>query len=210
VTEIFEGDSVTSAFQLGETPLMEKATLLFDTFSATLFDTQKWAAVDGGGHISLTSRGLTLGGGTGTGGASSVAAVTLWNWERAADRARRPGGGQSGRRLLRRLGFRNGESCESGAGFHVRPNGTSTVCGTHCVGRGGGCHYDSADRPTYTLRLRFHCKTGSGAPELQRRQRVWSRAAGRPMLTAGADLVMEVQETTGGAQFPVVVLYDVR
>jgi len=68
VTEIFEGDGVTSAFQLGETPLMEKAALLFDTFSGSTVDPQTWAAVDGGGHISLTSRGLTLGGGQGTGG----------------------------------------------------------------------------------------------------------------------------------------------
>ncbi len=32
-------------------------------------------AVDGGGHISLTSRGLTLGGGQGAGGTSSVIAM---------------------------------------------------------------------------------------------------------------------------------------
>ena len=32
VTEIFEGDGITSVYQLSEVPLMEKATLLFDTF----------------------------------------------------------------------------------------------------------------------------------------------------------------------------------
>jgi len=75
VTEIFEGDGVTSAFQLNETPLLEKATLLFDTFSAGAIDPQSWVVVDGGGHVSLTSRGLTLGGGQGAGGTSSVSAV---------------------------------------------------------------------------------------------------------------------------------------
>ncbi len=57
VTEIFQGDGITSAFQLGETPLLEKATLLFDTFGGSSLDPQRWTAVDGGGHISLTSRG---------------------------------------------------------------------------------------------------------------------------------------------------------
>jgi hypothetical protein len=62
---------------------------------------------------------------------------------------------------------------------------------------------------TYTLRLRLHCKdrqrvlqsynAGSATGPVQ---------LGGQALTAGADLVMEVQETTGGAQFPVVVLYD--
>src|ERR1700728_2547882 len=66
---------VTSVFQLGEAPLMEKATLLFDTFSGGVIDPQSWAVVDSGGHISLTARGLTLGGGQGASSASSVAAV---------------------------------------------------------------------------------------------------------------------------------------
>ncbi len=65
VTEIFEGDGITSVYQLSEVPLLEKATLLFDTFTSSTVDTQSWVVVDGGGHISLTSRGLTLGGGQG-------------------------------------------------------------------------------------------------------------------------------------------------
>ena len=62
---------------------------------------------------------------------------------------------------------------------------------------------------TYTLRLRFHCK------DRQRALQSYSAGGangpvqlGGQTLTAGADLVMELQETTGGAQFPVVVLYD--
>jgi hypothetical protein len=62
---------------------------------------------------------------------------------------------------------------------------------------------------TYTLRLRFHCK------DRQRVLQSYSAGGangavqlGGQTLTAGADLLMEVQETTGGEQFPVIVLYD--
>ena len=75
VTEIFEGDGITSVYQLSEAPLLEKATLLFDTFTGSTVDPQRWVVVDGGGHILLTSRGLTLGGGQGAGGTSSVTAI---------------------------------------------------------------------------------------------------------------------------------------
>lgn len=210
VTEIFEGDGVTSTFQLGESPLMEKAALLFDTFSGSTVDPQTWVSVDGGGHISLTSRGLTLGGGQGTGGASSVAAVDAV---------------EMGGVLLIELGGLEVDSLGEGyfaglssgtvsaanlvGGFHVRPNGTSTVVAPIVLGVEAGATMTLQTGHTYTLRLRFHCKdrqrvlqsyiagSASGAVQL-----------GGDTLTASADLVLEVQETTGGAQFPVIVLYD--
>jgi hypothetical protein len=210
VTEIFQGDGVTSAFPLGETPLMEKATLLFDTFSAGNIDPQKWVAVDSGGHISLTSRGLTLGAGQGTGGAGSVAAVDAM---------------ELGGVLLIELGGLEVDSLGEGyfagltsgtvsatnlvAGFHVRPNGSSTVVAPIVLGLEAGATTTLQAGHTYTLRLRFHCKdrqrvlqsynAGSASGPVQ---------LGGDVLAAGADLVMEVQETTGGAQFPVVMLYD--
>jgi hypothetical protein len=210
VTEIFEGDGVTSAFQLGEAPLMEKATLLFDTFSAGAVDPQSWVAVDEGGHISLTARGLTLGGGQGAGSSSSVVAVDAV---------------EMGGVLLIELSGLEIDSLGEGyfaslsagavnpidlvAGFHVRPNGTSMVVAPMVLGAEAGATATLQTGHTYTLRLRFHCKD---------RQRVLQSyiaggasgpvQLGGQILVAGADLVMEVQETTGGAQFPVIVLYD--
>jgi hypothetical protein len=210
VTEIFEGDGVTSVFQLNETPLLEKATLLFDTFSGGAVDPQSWVVVDGGGHISLTTRGLTLGGGQGAGGTSSVTAVDAV---------------EMGGVLLIELGGLEVDSLGEGyfaglssgtvspanlvAGFHVRPNGTTTVVAPMVLGVESGATMTLQTGHTYTLRLRFHCK------DRQRALQSYSAAGangpiqlGGQTLTAGADLVMEVQETTGGAQFPAVVLYD--
>ncbi len=109
VTEIFEGDGVTSVFQLNETPLLEKATLLFDTFSGGSLDPQSWAVVDGGGHISLTKSRADAGRRTRhrrdqhchSSGCSRAGRC-------AADRTRWLRSGQSGRRLLRQLVFGNG------------------------------------------------------------------------------------------------------
>jgi hypothetical protein len=210
VTEIFEGDGITSVFQLNETPLLEKATLLFDTFSAGAIDPQSWVVVDGGGHVSLTSRGLTLGGGQGAGGTSSVSAVDAV---------------EMGGVLLAELSGLEIDSLGEGyfaglssgtvsptnfvAGFHVRPNGTSMVVAPMVLGVEAGATATLQTGHTYTLRLRFHCKD---------RQRVLQSYGaggvngaiqlGGQVLNAGADLVMELQETTAGAQFPVVVLYD--
>jgi hypothetical protein len=88
------------------------------------------------------------------------------------------------------------------AGFHVRPNGTSTVVAPIVLGVEAGATTTLQAGHTYTLRLRFHCKdrqrvlqsynAGSASGPVQ---------LGGDVLTAGADLVMEVQETTGGRNF---------
>ncbi len=95
------------------------------------------------------------------------------------------------------------------AGFHVRPNGTSMVVAPIVLGVEAGVTATLQTGHTYTLRLRFHCK------DRQRALQSYSAGGangpvqlGGQTSTAGADLVMEVQESTGGAQFPVVVLYD--
>ncbi|HEX6495393.1 MAG TPA: hypothetical protein VF018_07920 [Acidobacteriaceae bacterium] len=210
VTEIFEGDGITSIYQLSEAPFMEKATLLFDTFTGSTVDTQRWVTVDGGGHVSLTSRGLTLGGSQGAGAASSVVAVDAVE--------------MGGVLLIELTGLEVdslGEGYFAGlssgavspanlaAAFHVRPNGTSTVVAPIVLGVEAGVTTTLQSGHTYTLRLRFHCK------DRQRALQTYTAGGengpvqfGGQTLTAEADLVMEVQETTGGAQFPVVVLYD--
>ena len=170
VTEIFEGDGVTSVFQLGEAPLMEKATLLFDTFSGSAIDPQSWVVVDGGGHISLTSRGLTLGGGQGAGGASSVAAVDAV---------------EMGGVLLIELSGLEVDSLGEGY-FAGLSSGTSESdelcgwlscaaewhehgCGADGAGRGSRRDDDAADRPHLYAAAALPLQgSATGAPELRR------------------------------------------
>ena len=210
VTEIFQGDGVTAAFQLGEAPFLEKASLLFDTFSGSSLDPQRWIVTDPGTHVSLTSRGLTLGGGQATGGPSSVVAVDavemggVLQVEVAGLEIDSPGEGYFAALFSGAVTVAN-----MTAGFHVRPNGTSMVVVPVVVGAEAGASMTLQIGHTYTLRLRFHCKDrqrvlqsyGAGGPD-------GASQLGGQSLTANADLLMEVQETTGGAQFPVTVLYD--
>ena len=210
VTEIFEGDGITSAFQLGETPLLEKATLLFETFAGSSLNSQTWTTVDGGGHISLTSRGLTLGGGQGAGGTSSVTAVDAV--EMGGVLLMELSGLEVdglGEGYFAALASGNVSATNLIAGFHVRPNGTSTVVAPMVLGAEAGATATLQTGHTYTLRLRFHCK------DRQRALQSYSAGSangpvslGGDILSADADLVLELQETTGGAQFPVIVLYD--
>lgn len=159
VTEIFQGDGITSTFQLGEAPFLEKASLLFDTFSGGNIDAQKWLLTDTGGHVSLTSQGLTFGGGQATGGASSVVAVDAV---------------ETGGVLLSELAGFEIDSLGEGyfaalsagplspanlmAGFHVRPNGTSMIVAPVVLGSEAGATMTLQTGHTYTLRLRFHCR----------------------------------------------------
>lgn len=208
ITEIYEGDGITSVFQLGEAPFMDKAALLFDTFSGSLVDAQRWVLTDGGGHVSLTGRGLTFGGGSG--GACGVAAVDAV---------------EMGGVLLMELSGLEIDSLSEGyfaalcdgplspanltAGFHVRPSGTNMVVAPMVLGSEAGVTMTIQSGHTYTLRMRFHCK------DRQRALQSYSVGGaegdvqlGGQALTAPADLVLEVQETTAGAQFAVTVLYD--
>ena len=167
-------------------------------------------SLDGGGHVSLTSRGLTLGGGQGAGGTSSVTAVD----------AVEMGGvllielsglevDSLGEGYFAALASGNVSATNLIGGFHVRPNGTSTVVAPMVLGAEAGATATLQTGHTYTLRLRFHCK------DRQRALQSYSAGSangaislGGDTLSAGADLVLELQETTGGAQFPVIVLYD--
>lgn len=210
VTELFKGDGVTAAFDLGETPLLEKAKLVLEMFRGPGVDPQTWAVVDGGGHVSVTARGLTLGAGQGGAGASSVTAVDdvemggVLLLELSGLQIDSPGEGYF-------AGFLSGSLSPANltAAFHLQPSGSSVTATPVVLGVQAGVSLTLQTGHTYTLRVRYHCK------DRQRAVQSYSTGGadgsvvlGGGTLSAGADLVMEVQETTGGAQFAPVVLYD--
>jgi hypothetical protein len=210
VTELFEGDGVTAAFDLSEAPLQEKAKLVVETFRGPGVDPQAWAVVDGGGHVSVTNRGLTLGPGQGGSGASSVTALDdvemggVLLLELGGLEIDSPGEGYF-------AGFLSGSLSAANlvAAFHLQPSGTSVTATPVVLGVQAGASAALQTNHTYTLRVRYHCK------DRQRALQSYSTGGadgavvlGGGTLTAGADLVLEIQETTGGAQFAPVVLYD--
>ncbi len=209
VMEIFQGDGITAAFALSESPLWEKASLLTDKFTGPQIDPHVWTVADGGGHVSLTSRGLTFSGGQSGAAGSTVSAVDtvemggVLTLELSGVIVDGLGEGYAG--------MANGslDPASMFAGFHLRPNGTAVVVAPVVLGVEAGASAILQIGHTYTLRLRFHCK------DRQRALQNYSVGGadgvvrlGGQRLNAGADLVMEVQETTGGGLMPAVVLYD--
>lgn len=75
ITECFEGDGTTTVFELSSAAYRDYGaneiltrTLLRDSFNEAAIDISQWLVSDPGSHLSLTSAGLTLSGGTGVDG----------------------------------------------------------------------------------------------------------------------------------------------
>jgi hypothetical protein len=76
IAETFVGDGTTTAFDLSESAYRDTVrTLLLDSFNEPTFDSSQWAVADPGSHLSLTSAGLTLNGGNGADGQTTVTAL---------------------------------------------------------------------------------------------------------------------------------------
>ena len=210
VTEIFAGDGITSIFELGESPLMESASLLSDTFSGMHIDPQTWIVADANSLFSLTAQGLTIGGGQGASGNSSVSAVDTV--EMGGVLTIELSGVQIaglGEAYLAGLTSDLGSAADFFAGFHLRPSGTAMVAVPMVQGIEAGASTTLQTGHTYTLRVRFHCRDKQRA--LQSYNVGGANGAlllGSQTLSAGGDLVIEIQETTGGSLLPTTVLYD--
>ena len=80
VTETFAGDGTTTVFQLAETPFRPKKSasssrLLTDSFNQSAFDTRVWQVADPGSHLGLSAAGLTMTGGNGLDGQTTLTAI---------------------------------------------------------------------------------------------------------------------------------------
>ena len=210
VTEIFEGDGVTATFALGEVPLLEKGPVLSDAFRGSAIDSLLWSVADAGGQLSVTSRGLTVGSGQSAALGSSVSAVDTV--EMGGVLMLEVTGLQidaAGEAYVAGLASNTLDAANLFAGFHVRTNGTATVAVPVVLGVEAGASVTLQPGHTYTLRLRYHCS------ERQRALQSYNSGGadgpirlGGQTLAAAADLVMEIQETTGGSLLPTVVVYD--
>lgn len=213
VNETFQGDGTTTAFELTRRPLIvtgRKSLLIADSFSGPAVNPLTWKVTDPGSRMTLSSAGLSVNGGNGLDGQTTL--IAMDNVEMGGSLVLIAGGVQctgSSDGYINCLYSGIIAEPELFAGFHIKQSTSGTVVIAVMSGAETGASVPLTLGRAYTFRLRYHCKeqqrvtstyyvTGTTGPQ----------AYGGSLLAAGADLVLEVQDTTGGINQTTVVLYD--
>jgi hypothetical protein len=215
VTEYFQGDGITTTFELSEIPFFppaSKSNLISEQFNGPAIDTRSWASPSGSTYFALGASGLAINGGSGIDGQTQLAwldtvelagtllleawGVTLAN----ASTGMLAGlfaGGQSGASCL--AGFQATAQQGTGA-VSLQP----IVCG--CA---AGAAFAINSGNQYTLRIRVH------SPE---QERAWATflsfgdngpvSTGGQLVASPAKLQFEIQEIINGVASMPVTLYD--
>lgn len=215
VTELFEGDGTAALFNLVEQPWLPAASRqkpLVDLFQGPSIDTQQWSIGDGGAYLSITGNGLTCAGGSGNYGSVSLAAIS--NLELGGGLLIEVAGVQFGAATTGILnGLYNSDETSLAdciAGFQLtQPNGVTTI-GSLISGTPAGSLFTPVAGHTYTLRLRLYSN------EVQRLLQSYYAPAepsgylrfGGTFFNSGANVLLEVQDTTNGVAGVPVVLYS--
>jgi hypothetical protein len=211
VTEMFQGDGTTTAFQLSDAPFRAtKPTLLADTFSQPALNPQLWNITDPGSHFSLGGAGLMLSGGTGADGQTTLAAIDQIELggtlvlEAASVQLTAPSDG-----VL--LGLYSGPVGRANcfAGYNVRQSVGATLLTPFVNGTEAGTSYTILSGHTYTLRIRLH------SPEVQRvLQAYYARVDGAiesfggGLVSSPVSLVFDLIDQGNASSTPATILYD--
>ncbi len=213
VTELFEGDGATVLFQLQRQPLrVIRPILLDEEFTASSLNTSVWQVNDAGGYLSVSGGGLTLTGGAGTDGTTTL--TTIDPVELGGEIVVESGfvqlnAGSDG--VLCGLYSGAVEIPNCIAGFRVRTSGTNTIIVPLVEGNEVGTEFTMQAGHSYILRLHLY------SPEMQRMlNSYFSYGANGPAVFGGgtvaspAHLLFELQDM---ALLPYVnigstVLYD--
>ncbi|MGC2297848.1 MAG: hypothetical protein WA476_03525 [Acidobacteriaceae bacterium] len=215
VTEFFQGDGTTLLFDLTEDPWMpapSKSRPLSDNFQGSFLNTQLWNVTDPGAALSITSAGLTCGGGGGNIGATVVSAVS--NLELGGGLVIEVSGVQFGQNTS---GILNGfygagettlNACISG--FQISQVSGATTIAPIMNGAVAGSIFTAVAGHLYTLRLRFY------ANDMQRLLQAYYAVGtddglelfGGNLLPAVASIAFEVQDITNGIAGTPTVLYS--
>ena len=213
VTEFFQGDGTTTLFDLTEEPYFPPASKtkpLTDLFQEPTINTQIWQLNDSGSHLSLTASGLTFTGGDGIDGETTLSTVN--QLEIGGSLVLEAGGvrfGSSTQGVINGLyyGVISAENCL--AGFQITQPGGSTVISPLVNGVVSGSSFSPIAGHLYMLRLRISCN------EMQRVLQYYNsiddtgtHTYGGVYLTSGGNVVLEVQDTTGGVASSPVILYS--
>jgi len=215
VTETFAGDGTTTAFQLSEDPFKPKGSatasqLLTDSFNESTIDTQIWEIADPGSHLGLTAAGLTMTGGNGFDGQTTLTAIDAI--EMGGTLVIQAGSVQLGGTSTGIVGgLYSGASASANCfvGYNVRQSGGSTVVVPFVNGAEAGTVYTLVSGHTYTLRIRLHCV------EAQRvRQAYYAmvdgavQSFGGGLVSAPMAVVFELQDLGVSSNTPATLLYD--
>ena len=211
VTEMFSGDGTTTIFQLSDAPFrVSKPTLLSDDFNQPAFNTQTWNIADPGSHLSLGGGGLTMSGGTGFDGQTTLTAIDQIELggalvvETGNVQLASPSDG-----VLCGLYSGPTQRANCFAGYNVRQSGGSTVVTPFVGGVEVGTSYTILNGHRYTLRIRLH------SPEMQRvLQTYYARvdgviqSFGGGLVASPMSLVFDLVDLGNASNTPATVLYD--
>ncbi len=214
VTEYFLGDGVTAEFDLAEDPFFpptSKSTIVNELFNDPQINQTVWNAA-GGGYITLGPNGLTMNGGNGIDGETTLA------WLDPIE--------MGGTLLLELVGvtlslgscgilggFFNGyqtaSGCTAGIQATAQQSTGAVTLQPMVEGTPAGTTFAVNPANTYTLRMRIHC------PESYRAGAMYYSfgdngpiGAGGGWLIAPGNIQMEVQEFVNGVGATPVTLYD--
>jgi hypothetical protein len=215
VTEFFQGDGTTVLFDLTEDPWMPPASKtkpLIDSFQGTTINKQIWNVNDPGAALSLTSAGLTSGGGGSNIGSTVVSAVS--DLELGGGLVIEANGVQFGQNTSGIINgfFGAGQAtlAECIAGFLISQANGATAISPVMNGIVAGSSFEPAAGHLYTLRLRFYSN------DVQRLLQTYYAVGtdnglqrfGANLILSVASIVFEVQGTTNGIAGTPTVLYS--
>ncbi len=215
VTELFQGDGVTSQFFLTGKPYFptsQRETIIDEPFTEGALNARNWSNTGSPGYLTLGNGGLAMQGGRGTDG------TTMLTWLSPVE--------MGGTLLLEATGvslqagsagllaaFFNGVLTQAGcvAGFQARADaGTGAVTLQPVVnGSPLGSTYAVNSSHQYALRMRVHC------PEDQRVLSIFRAFDGTSLNSYGGEsnqapayLLFEIQEFVDGVAGMPLTLYD--
>jgi hypothetical protein len=215
VTETFAGDGTTTTFQLSGDPFHQKKTanssqFLTDSFNEAVLDEQIWQITNPGSHLGLSGAGLTMTGGTGLDGQTTLTAIDAV--ELGGSLVIEGGSLQlEGASAGVVCGLYSGvtQSANCFVGYNVRQSGGSTVVVPLVNGVEVGTVFTLVEGHFYTLRIRLHCV------EMQRMLQTYYamvdgvvRGFGGGFVAAPMSVVFELQDIGTSSNTPATILYD--
>jgi hypothetical protein len=215
VTETFAGDGTTTVFELAEAPFRPKKTanssdFLTDSFNEGVFNTRVWQVADPGSHLGFGAGGLTMTGGNGFDGQTTLTAIDAL--ELGGTLVIEAGSLQLNANSTGIVcGLYSGvtESANCFAGYNMRQSGGATVAVPFVNGAEVGTVFTLLSGHTYTLRIRLHCVEAQRV--LQAYYAMVDGAVqgfGGGVVAAPMSVVFELQDLGAASNTPATVLYD--